>query len=68
MSARGKIPKQAQALAEKICKRMDVERKSHPMRIFTDEIEAALLLAFDAGVRVGKRQAKLKAGRPQDLN
>ena len=68
MSTRGKIPKQALALARKICKRMDVERKTRPMEIFTEEIEGALLIAFDAGQRAARRQAKLKAGRPQDLN
>lgn len=69
MSTRGKIPKQALALAQEILEACDAKKgRVSPLKIFTAKLEGALLQAYDAGVRVGRRQPKKAGSRPQDLN
>lgn len=63
--ARGKIPEQAQALAKHICDRMVQEQATtSPMAIFTEEIQAAMLTAFDLGKSIERRTAKVKHRHP----
>lgn len=63
MNTREKIPTQARILAKMILDRCEEERSEHPLQIFTEELQKALLQAFDIGVNVGKNTQKMK-----DLN
>ena len=63
MNTREKIPVEARRLAKLILDRCDDERREHPLQIFTEELQKALLQAFDVGVNVGKNVQRMK-----DLN
>ena len=63
MNTREKIPVEARRLAKLILDRCDDERHEHPLQIFTEELQKALLQAFDVGVNVGKNVQRMK-----DLN
>lgn len=61
MNARDKIPQQALELAQKILRRSAAEQgRRSPMEVFTEELELALLDAFDVGQRMAKRQAQVR--------
>jgi len=60
MNAREKIPHKARALAKKILD-LIAEKKSPPMKVFSDELEKALMQELQSGIKLGRQISNVDA-------